>query len=261
MRSTRTIAIAVVAVTLAFVTACGGGDAGSGTAGTRSTAAPASTSPSAKDALAAAIKGLNSTSYTYTMKIPESTVSGAVDPAGKLQGKLDGVASGVKYSIEGIVLGSDYYFKTSIPTTGVNTKKWYKLDRTKVTKDEIVGLFETKDPTGSQEIVGRVGTAKQDSPTQISGTYDLSAGGDLGIDDSAAIAALGDKAKAAPFVATLDGQKNLTALKITVPAYGTTAEQTLSVEFRGHGQPVAIAAPKAADVTPATAAIYSLLNN
>ena len=195
------------------------------------------------------------------MKIAEGTFNGTMDPAGKQQIKADGAVSGVKYTIEGIVLGTDYYFKTSIPATGVNAKKWYKLDRAKVTKKEIVGLLEEKDPTGSQTFVGRVGTATQDSPATITGTYDLSQGGDLGIDDSAVLAALGDKAKAAPFTATLDAQQHLTSIKIAVPAYGTVAEQAMTLDYAGHGQPVAVAAPKAADVTPATTAVYSLLNS
>jgi hypothetical protein len=264
MRSTKTIAIALAAATLALVAACGD-DKGSTSGATGSTGKPttaaASPTPSAKDVLSAALKSLSTSTYTYTMKIAEGTVTGAVDPAGKQQAKLDGAASGVKFSIEGIVMGADYYFKTSVPATGINTKKWYKLDRTKVTKDEIVGLFEAKDPTGSQELISRVGTATQDSPTSISGTYDLTKGGDLGIEDSAAITALGDKAKAAPFAATLDAQKNLTSIKITIPAYGTTVERTVAVDYAGHGQPVAIAAPKAADVTPATTAVYTFLNS
>jgi len=260
MRFTKTIAITLAAAALAFVTACGGGkDDANGDV--KPTSVAASAAPSGKDVLGTAVKDLGTTTYTYTMKIAQGVVAGAVDPAGKQQAKLDGAASGIKFSIEGIVLGADYYFKTSIPAAGVNTKKWYKLDRTKVTKDEIVGLFESRDPTGSQELVARIGTATQDNPTTISGTYDLTKGGDLGVDDSAALTALGDKAKAAPFVATLDQQRHLTSIKITIPAYGTTAEELISVDYAAHGQPVAIAAPKSADVTTATTAVYTLLNN
>ncbi|GAB3872492.1 hypothetical protein ACFPIJ_02200 [Dactylosporangium cerinum] len=255
----RTIGIAVAALALALTTACGGDD-DKATSGSSKSAGASSTGPSAKDVLTAAVKDLNSSTYGYVMKIPEGTFTGSIDPAGKQQVKVDGVAAGgVKYTIEGIALGADYYFKTSIPTTGINAKKWYKLDRSKIKKDAIIGLIEAKDPTVSQGFVARVGTATQSGPTTITGTYDLTGGGDLGIDDAAVLQALGDKAKAAPFTATLDGQ-HLVSLKITVPAYGTVAEQALTVDYTGHGQPVAVAAPKAADVMAAPAAVYGLLN-
>ncbi|GAA0722350.1 hypothetical protein Drose_08565 [Dactylosporangium roseum] len=260
MRTSRIIAVAVSVAALALGTACGGGDEKKTSADNHTAPASASPTPTAKEVLDKAVKDLNSSTYTYTMKIDEGTFSGAVDPAGKHQVKADGVVSGVKYTIDGIVIGTDYYFRTSIPASGVNAKKWYKLDRAKVTKGEIVGLIEAKDPTSSQQFVGRVGTAKQESPTTITGTYDLSRGGDLGIDDSAVLAALGEKAKAAPFTATLDAQQKLTSIKITVPAYGTVSERMMTLDYAGHGQPVTVAPPKAADVTPATAAVYSLLN-
>jgi hypothetical protein len=255
----RTIGIAVAAMALALTAACGGDDDKT-TSSSSKGASSASAGPSAKDVLTAAVKDLNSSTYGYAMKIPEGTFTGSIDPTGKQQVKVDGVAAGgLKYTIEGIALGADYYFKTSIPTTGINAKKWYKLDRSKIKKDAIIGLIEAKDPTVSQGLVARVVTATQSGPTTITGTYDLTGGGDLGIDDAAVLQALGDKARSAPFTATLDGQ-HLVSLKITVPAYGTVGEQALTVDYSGHGQPVAVAAPKAADVMAAPAAVYGLLN-
>ncbi len=256
----RTFGIVVAAMALALTTACGGDDEKATSSTSKGAASGASATPAAKDVLAAAVKDLNSSTYGYAMKIPEGTFTGSIDPAGKQQVKVDGVApGGVKYTIEGIALGAEYYFKTSIPTTGINAKKWYKLDRSKIKKDAIIGLIEAKDPTVSQGLVARVVTATQSAPTTITGTYDLTGGGDLGIDDAAVLQALGEKAKAAPFTATLDGQ-HLVSLKITVPAYGTVAEQALTVDYTAHGQPVAVAAPKAADVLAAPTAVYGLLN-
>ncbi|MET7423765.1 hypothetical protein [Dactylosporangium sp. NPDC005555] len=256
----RTVGIAVATVALALVTACGGDDDKTTSNASKGSGGSASQTPAAKDTLAAAVKDLGAGTYSYSMKIPEGTFTGSIDPTGKQQVKVDGVAAGgLKYTIEGIALGADYYFKTSIPTTGVNAKKWYKLDRSKIKKDAIIGLIETKDPTASQGVLARVTTATQPDPATITGTYDLTGGGDLGIDDAAVLQALGDKAKSAPFTATLDG-KHLVSLKITVPAYGTVAEQTLTVDYTGHSQPVTVAAPKAADVLAAPAAVYGLLN-
>lgn len=256
----RTFGIVVTAMALTLVTACGGDDDKTTSSTSKGAGGTTSAAPTAKDALTAAVKDLNAGTYGYAMKIPEGTFTGSIDPAGKQQVKVDGVAAGgLKYTIEGIALGADYYFKTSIPTVGVNAKKWYKVDRAKIKKDAIIGLIEAKDPTVSQGLVARVVTATQTAPTTITGTYDLTGGGDLGIDDATALQALGDKAEAAPFTATLDGQ-HLVSLKITVPAYGTVAEQQLTVNYTGHGQPVAVAAPKPADVTAAPAAVYSLLN-
>jgi hypothetical protein len=255
----NTLAAASSAVLGVLVAALLAGCGGAGGGGT--TSAAASPDPAAKEALGAAVTALSGASYTYTMKIDEGTVTGAVDPAGRRRARLDAVASGVPFALEGIVLGGERYFRTSIPASGVNAKKWYRLDRTKVTKDEIIGLFETTDPTSSRDLVGRVSSATRQSPARISGTYDLTRGGDLGVGDRAALAALGERARTAPFVATLDAQQHLESIRITVPAYGSTAERTLSVDYQGQGRPIAVAAPKAGEVTAATSAVYNLLNN
>ncbi|WP_433216578.1 hypothetical protein ACQP00_08065 [Dactylosporangium sp. CS-047395] len=257
----KAVAEVVVTVLVLLVLAgCGGGADQD-----RSTSAAASADPAVKagkDALAAAAKSLQTVAYGYTMKIDNGTVTGVVDPAGKRQARLDSVASGVKFSLEGIVLGGgERYFRTSIPAAGVSAKKWYRFDRTKVTHTEIIGLFETNDPTSSQDFAARVGQARLEDGGKIIGTYDLTRGGDLGLADQAGLATLGERAKAVPFVVTLDAQGRLASVRVTVPAYGSTAERTLAVDYRDQGKPVQVTVPKAADVAPANAAVYNLLNN
>jgi hypothetical protein len=254
----RELAGFVVAVLVALALAGCGGSSGQGGA----TSAAASADPAGKDALVGAVKALQGMSYAYTMKIDGGTVTGMVDPAGKRQARLDSVASGVKFSLEGIVLGGgERYFRTSIPTTGVSAKKWYRFDRTKVTRTEIIGLFETVDPTSSQDFVARVGQARLEDRGKITGTYDLTRGGDLGLADQAGLAALGDRAKATPFVVMLDAQGRLASVRVTVPAYAGGPERTLAVDYRDQGKPVQVTVPKAAEVAPANAAVYNLLNN
>ncbi|WP_426510711.1 hypothetical protein ACPPVO_08700 [Dactylosporangium sp. McL0621] len=208
----------------------------------------------------AAVKALQGVAYGYTMKIDD--VTGVVDPAGKRQARLDSVASGVRFSLEGIVLGGgERYFRTSIPAAGVSAKKWYRFDRTKVAHTEIIGLFETDDPTSSQDFVARVGRARLEDGGRITGTYDLTRGGDLGLADQAGLTALGERAKAAPFTVALDAQGRLASVRVTVPAYAGTAERTLTVDYRDQGKPVQVTVPKPAEVAPANAAVYNLLNN
>ncbi|MFI5907337.1 hypothetical protein [Dactylosporangium sp. NPDC051541] len=252
------VAGVVVGLLAALVLAgCGGGPGADG-----STSAAASAPPAGKEALAGAVKALQGTTYGYTMKIDNGTVTGAVDPAGKRQARLDSVASGVKFSLEGIVLGGgERYFRTSIPAAGVNAKKWYRFDRTKVNHTEIIGLFETADPTSSQDFAARVGEAHLGDGGKITGTYDLTRGGDLGLADRADLAALGARAKAAPFVVTLDAQGRLASVKVTVPSYAGAAERALTVDYRDMGQPVQLTVPKTAEIAPANAAVYNLLNN
>ncbi|MEV6932412.1 hypothetical protein AB0M46_49065 [Dactylosporangium sp. NPDC051485] len=252
--------VALVVALLAVVLLGGCGGAGDGGA----TSAAASGEPAevaGKEALAAAVKALGESGYAYTMKIDQGTVTGVVESSGKRQARLDGVASGVRFSIEGIVLGGEErYFRTSIPATGVSAKKWYRFDRTKVGRTGIIGLFETDDPTSSRDLAGRVGAAKLEHG-RITGTYDLTRGGDLGVTDRGAIAALGERAKRAPFAAGLDGQGRLSSIRITVPAYGSTPERTLAVDYQKQGMTVQVAVPKAAEVAQANAAVYNLLNN
>ncbi|MER7281377.1 hypothetical protein ABT369_43775 [Dactylosporangium sp. NPDC000244] len=254
----KELAGVVVAVLVALVMGgCGVGGEQPG-----STSAAASTDPAGKDALVGAVKALQGTTYGYTMKIDNGTVTGVVDPTGKRQARLDSVASGVKFSLEGIVLGGgERYFRTSIPAAGVSSKKWYRFDRTKVTRTEIIGLFETKDPTSSQDFVARVARARLEDGGKITGTYDLTRGGDLGLADQAGLTALGERAKAVPFVVTLDAQGRLASVRVTVPAYAGAAERTLTVDYRDQGKPAQVTVPKAAEVAPANAAVYNLLNN
>ncbi|MGI5244615.1 hypothetical protein [Dactylosporangium sp. CA-139066] len=259
-RSRRGVA-AVVAVLAALVLAgCGG--AGRDGQATSAAASGDAGDKAAKDVLVAAVKALAGSSYSYTMKIDEGTVTGVVDASGKRQARLDSVASGVRFSLEGIVLGGEErYFRTSIPASGVSAKKWYRFDRTKVTKTGIVGLFETTDPTSSQDFVGRVGNVRKESDGRITGAYDLTRGGDLGVADRQVLAALGEAAKKAPFVVVLDGQGRLVSVRITVPAYGKVAARELAVDYVQQGKAVKVSVPKAGEIVPATAAVYNLLNN
>ncbi|WP_432836316.1 hypothetical protein [Dactylosporangium sp. CA-092794] len=236
---------------------CGGGGERGG-----ATSAAASPEGRGRQVLVAAVKGLEEGGYSYTMTIDQGTVTGAVDPSGKRRARLESVASGVRFSLEGIVLGGgERYFRTSIPAKGVSSAKWYRFDRTKVAKLGIIGLFETDDPTSSQQLADRVSGARVDGQGRIVGEYDLTRGGDLGVADGEGLAVLGERAKGVPFVATVDGQGRLGSVRITVPAYGRHAARTIAVDYRDQGRPVAIVAPKAGEVLPATAAVYSLLNN
>jgi hypothetical protein len=157
--------------------------------------------------------------------------------------------------------GGERYFRTSIPAAGVSAKKWYRFDRTKVSHTEIIGLFETDDPTSSQDFVSRIGEARLGDGGKITGTYDLTRGGDLGLADRADLAALGARAKAAPFVVMLDGQGRLASVKVTVPEYAGVPQRTLAVDYRDLGKPIQVTVPKPAEIAPANAAVYNLLNN
>jgi hypothetical protein len=79
--------------------------------------------------------------------------------------------------------------------------------------------------------------------------------------DRQVLAALGGRAKAAPFVVVLDGQRRLASVRITVPAYGKVAARELAVDYAEQGKAVKVSVPKSAEVAPATAAVYNLLNN
>jgi hypothetical protein len=75
------------------------------------------------------------------------------------------------------------------------------------------------------------------------------------------LAALGGRAKAAPFVVALDGQGRLASVRITVPAYGEVAARELAVDYAEQGKAVKVSGPRSAEIAPATAAVYNLLNN
>ena len=78
--------------------------------------------------------------------------------------------------------------------------------------------------------------------------------------DPARLKALGEKAKAVPFEATVDGQGRLTSAVVKVPAAGRTKASRYEITYADYGTTASPAAPAADEQQPATRSAYELLN-
>jgi hypothetical protein len=264
MRFTRTTAVAFVAASLAFVAACGKTtDGGSGGASPSPSPSPSPT-PSATEQLTASIKDFSTMPYKYKLNLSVGIdVAGSEDPtAGSLsqQAKVDLGGSNITFDL--IVAGGQYYAKIGgVPVPGVNTSKWLHVDPSKLKTVHNLLISDVKDPTGVQAINKSVVSAEQTGEGQFKGTLDLTKGGDdiPGV-DSGDFTALGDKAKAVPFEATVD-KGRLATFKISVPAAGSSPAVMINFTYSDFGTAVSVAKPAAAQTIEAPAAAYTFLNS
>ena len=72
--------------------------------------------------------------------------------------------------------------------------------------------------------------------------------------------ALGTKAAALPFTATVDDQGRLASLKVSVPAAGEVKAYQASITMSKYGATTAQATPAAAEVVDAPAQAYDFFN-
>lgn len=141
-------------------------------------------------------------------------------------------------------------------------KKWMKLDLTKLGDDSAKDLKydgETDPGYVSALITASSGLAES-SPGHYAGTVDLTKVTEADIVEDATLTALGDKAKAVPFEATLDAQGRISTALVKVPAAGKTKAATYEVTYDQYGSATAPAAPAAGDQVAAPKAAYDLLN-
>ncbi|GAA0722346.1 hypothetical protein GCM10010199_29730 [Dactylosporangium roseum] len=226
-------------------------------------AASPTKAPSATDQFSAAVK--KTTASTYAFKVAmmaDGTYEGATDPAaGVGTGRIAvEVEPGVKMTVQSQTTKTAVYLKISgLPLPGFDGKKWLKIDPSKVTAKDMLGVGNPKDPVDLNDLSGAVATAETTDGKLIKGTFDFTKTTWGTIDDEA-VKALGDKAKAVPFEATVDDKGNLAALKVSVPAHGDTKAGDLTATFSNFGAPVTVTEPAASEVQDAPASVYSVLN-
>ncbi len=141
-------------------------------------------------------------------------------------------------------------------------KKWVLLDPAKVKDPDNSPLEygDETDPGYVTQLVQNSADLTETSPGHFAGTTDLTQVTDAEIVDEKTLKALGDKAKAVPFTAVIDGAGHLTSAVVKVPAAGKAKAATYQVAYTGFGKTATPTAPAANEQTPATAAVYELLN-
>jgi hypothetical protein len=241
---------------LGLVSACGTTD-GTGTDGPSSTP-----TLSPIEQLKASTKDVASTSHKVTAKDSTKDVIASADQsasAASLSASFE--EEGVKFNVDFLIIGNERYVKIAgLPIPGIDSKKWMRFDMSKVKDPSNGGPEDMKDPAALKAFTEAIVTAESTGERSYKGTVDASKATDAGLFDTDVISGLGDKAKSVPFEATLDDKGRLSTIKIMVPAYGSTKEDTINATVSGYGS-TTLAKPATADVVEAPETVYQILNS
>jgi hypothetical protein len=259
----RAAAVAVLAV-LIGASACSGSDqAGPGPAAT----AARPRLPSAAETLTLALalnKGMNC-DMTVTQPGRDSIATGSVNYATQSATITSKARSGdTIVSIMATQVGPKLWAKIDLGSTnarlGLNAKKWYLVDQAKLTGPDAklfdVAHYDVLDIAGL--MANTSGLARKDA-THITGTVDLTRATGVSAPTANDLSKAGSGAAKIPFRMTVDDQGRLVDLLIQAD----TVDPALTNEyaFSNFAAPGPIAAPLAADVATAPAAVYTIFNS
>lgn len=231
----------------------------------------ASASPkSPKDVLMAAVPDGSQGTFQCAITEPDMNSSGPVNPHAK-QMRWTTVYRdpklGYQMTMVFLIIDQHTWMKVSYAhaehVTGLPKlpAKWMAMDRSKLTGagTDIAG-FTDPDPAGTQALFAAIDEVSQTGDGNYQGTLDLTKATGADIVESDDLKALGGKAKAVPFQATVDGAHRLTSVTVDVPAAASTAAFKYHIAYTAYGTAPAISAPPANQVQPAPAAAYALFN-
>ncbi|HET6213303.1 MAG TPA: hypothetical protein VFE14_10570 [Micromonosporaceae bacterium] len=233
--------------------------------------APSPTPAAPKDVLAASIKELGKSSYTFTFKASEFAGQGAVDPAAqsaRIELHSADPAAEVQAKVEFVLIGAETYVKLDFgnaPIPNLPPKdKFLRVDRSKLKKpDEFApDLTKQAEVTEVNSVVNSIVSVEKATGATYRGTVDLTkVGNDNILVDEDVVGKLADAAKAVPFEATLDDKGRLIKLAISIPAAGTVKAQTWETTYADFGSVAKVEKPPAAQTIDAPATVYDIFNS
>lgn len=231
-------------------------------------AEPSATPASPKEVLANSVTELTRTSHKFTMKDAESTGEGAVDPQAQ-KANMDlvfaDVEAGLEMTLNLLVIGEDAWLKLDFGrAAGMGglpklPKQWMHLDKTKIQDAEELEL-DDEDPVGAAEVFEAIVTVEPAGDRLYKGTADLTKATGAALVNDDHVKALGDKAKAIPFEATVDDKGRLVSLELDVPAAGEDKAQSWEATYLDYGVPITLDKPPASEVVEAPAEAYKIFN-
>ncbi len=234
-------------------------------------AAPASAKPlPPREVLLAALPDASTGSFRFKIEGGEAPIAGEID-AGRQSYRV-----GFRYRepSSSLTLHSDYLVVkqqswVKIRFTGTRNltglpklpKKWMLIDRAKIKGDDVPVAYDNEtDPGDAGAVLRAIVDVDQTGAGQFAGTTDLTRQGDADIVDAARLEALGAKAKAVPFEATVDSQGRLTSAVVRIPAAGKAKASRYEITYVDYGTVPTPTAPPAGEQQPATKDAYELLN-
>ncbi|MGK5742563.1 hypothetical protein [Micromonospora sp. URMC 103] len=236
---------------VALVAALGLGLAGCGNetgaddpaAGGSASAAPASSAPAdALGKLTAAAQKLNEQSVRTKIESSILSGGGVMDPT-KRTGDME-MSLGPQGKIRALIVGDDAYLKVT-GMTGL-PDKWLHMDATKLGQNGQLNLMPEGDPGGANKMIQSVVKVEETGSGSFSGTMDYT----KSVPNDKDIAALGDKAKAVPFTAKVDGEGRLTEFAVDTSVLDASLGK-MTTTYSDFGTAVNVSKPPAAETQEA----------
>ncbi|MEV4622720.1 hypothetical protein AB0J74_28905 [Asanoa sp. NPDC049573] len=241
--------------------------AGCGALGSEPSAPATTAPPSAREKLAASVPDGSAGRYAFSFKDGESNTSGVVDPKSQRISMTTSYKEkdlGFTLTMSYLVIKKDQWVKISfdkkLPGLPQLPKKWLRLDTSKVKDDPFTNL-EDPDPVAAADLFDAIVKVSEDKPGTFTGTLDLTKATVASIVDDDGLKALGAKAEAVPFTATLDDAGRLATIDIKVPGYAKVKAFTHHATYSEYGSAPEVNAPAASASQDAPAAAYDLLNS
>jgi hypothetical protein len=266
----RTAALgAVLALATAVTSGCGAQGLGKALSGE-----PASPPPlTAEEKLLKAVPGQDRDIYHYKLKGGEIPMEGVLDVPAK-SARLD-MTQKIKNSeveftmvMKLLIVQDRTWMRMSFRDAGDVVglpklpDKWMLLDPAKLKGDIRQNLsFDDMDPGQFAVVVDGIVAAKEGPAGTFTGTTDLAKHPEAELLPKATLSALGAKAKAVPFEATVDGEGRLSHALIKVPAAGKVKAETYEITYDRYGTAAKVSVPAAGEQQKAPATAYELLNS
>ena len=216
---------------------------------------------SPKEALAAAIADLSTTSYAVELTSPgdDSREVGVVDPRTHT-GSLNATAS--SGTLDAVMMSPDVWVRLDLGAAnaqlGIKSESWMKIDTTKVAHPKALP-FDLSDFSDALDLGGLLAgvTAERTDANSFTGTIDLTRATGVSAPDPDVVAKAGDKAKSVPFHATVDDQGRLTRIKID--GGSINPDLAMEISFSDYGAAPGVTRPNDNEIVPTPDAVYQLL--
>ncbi|WP_238009561.1 hypothetical protein KZZ52_26800 [Dactylosporangium sp. AC04546] len=262
----RVAALIVATVVLFGAGACG--DANGGSSATGASSAPADP----KDVLAASTAAYDKGNYAAEFTMPNGVGQVLADTAKQqLYTKMGVSDPGPTFEMEMLIVEPDAFAKLNVGDLGpmdglpgselLTGKKWMHIDRAKVKDTEGLPLKgDAADALGLKELLAGAQGVQVSGDRRYTGTVDVTKTQESMVSvHEDVIKALGDKAKAVPFIATLDSEGRLTELVLDVPVAGDNPAHQLKLSLSKYGTATVPAKPAAGEYVEAPDNVYDSL--
>ncbi|MEV4202436.1 hypothetical protein [Micromonospora globbae] len=253
MKSRRlaTTGVALVAALGLGLAGCGNQTDADAPAADGTSAAATTAAAEPRDELLAAAKKLNEQSVRMKLESSAMTASGVLDPKKMAADMTMEVGGQGKFQV--VTIGDDTYMKISGLSSG-SSDKWMHLDTSALSGGGQLAVITKDDPAGANKLVTGIVDVKRTGDGTFEGTLDYTRSQPNDQD----IKALGDKAKAVPFTAKVDGEGRLVEFVIDASVLHASLGKMVTT-YSDFGTDVEVKKPPASEVQEAPAELAKIL--